>query len=203
VLPYQPSADTRRWILKLHGSLGQNDIVLTRDDYLRIPDNRGALAGIVQALLITREMLFVGYSLRDHDFHQIAHEVRKAVRGAAGTDGTRKFGTALTFSRDGLLQELWPDLDCVAFGGEEADPASAGRLVEIFLDAVLAAAATNPGYLLDKSFEGLLTDDDLALRDQLIELRSAAEKADNSPAATRVLDFLESLRGDDVSFRGP
>ncbi len=198
VLPYQPSADTRRWILKLHGSLGHNDIVLTRDDYLRIPDNRGALAGIVQALLITRDMLFVGYSLRDYDFHQIAHEVRKAVQGARGTGDDHKFGTALTFSRDGLLQELWPDLDCVPFGGADADLASAGRLVEIFLDAVLAAAATNPGYLLDKSFEGLLTGEDRALRDQLIELRSTAEKGDNSPAAKRVLDFLRSLAGDDV-----
>jgi hypothetical protein len=198
VLPYEPSADTRRWILKLHGSLGKDDMVLTRDDYLRIPDNRGALAGIVQALLITRRMLFVGYSLRDQDFHQIAHEVRKAVRGAGETDGVRKFGTALTFSGDGLLQLLWPDLDCVAFGEEEADAASAGRLVEIFLDAVLAAAAINPGYLLDKSFEGLLTKEDLALRDQLIELRSAAGKVPDSPAARRVLAFLRSLRGDDV-----
>jgi hypothetical protein len=30
-----------------------------------LPSRRAALAGIVQALLVTRHMLFVGFSLRD------------------------------------------------------------------------------------------------------------------------------------------
>ena len=84
ILPYQPNAAKRRWLLKLHGSVGQGDIVLTRDDYLHLAHLRGALAGIVQALLVTRHLLFVGYSLSDDDFHQIVYDVRTAVHGGAG-----------------------------------------------------------------------------------------------------------------------
>ena len=65
--------------------------VLTRGDYLRYADRRAALAGIVQALLITREMLFVGFSLKDENFFRIADDVRKAVGGDGSS--ARKFGT--------------------------------------------------------------------------------------------------------------
>ena len=44
---------------------------------------RGALSGIVQALLITKHMLFVGFSLTDDAFHQIAETVRRALQPAA------------------------------------------------------------------------------------------------------------------------
>ena len=86
-LPYEPVTSTRqRWLLKLHGTVGRpSDIVLTREDYLRYPDRRGALAALVQALLITRHMLFVGFSLGDDNFHRIVDDVRKALGERAPT----------------------------------------------------------------------------------------------------------------------
>lgn len=49
---------------KLHGSVDRPQVIgLSREDYLAFPEPRGALAGIVQALLITGRMLFVGFSL--------------------------------------------------------------------------------------------------------------------------------------------
>jgi predicted SprT family Zn-dependent metalloprotease len=36
--------------------------------------------GRVQGMLLMRHMMFVGYSLKDEDFHELMHEVR-AARG--------------------------------------------------------------------------------------------------------------------------
>lgn len=79
VLPCDtPSREDDGWLLELHGSVdgGRHDIVLTWGDYFRYADRRAALAGIVQALLITRSMLFVGFSLRDETFLRIANSGR-------------------------------------------------------------------------------------------------------------------------------
>ena len=46
---------------------------------------REALSGIVQALLITKHMVFIGFSLRDDAFNQIAATVRRALQPAAGS----------------------------------------------------------------------------------------------------------------------
>ncbi len=56
---------------------------------------------MVQALLITRRMLFVGFGFDDQNFHRIVDEVRKAVRSDGATnDGT--FGTALFLQPDAM-----------------------------------------------------------------------------------------------------
>jgi hypothetical protein len=72
VLPYDPAGGGRRWLLKLHGCVRRpKDIVLTREDYLRYDADRAPLAGLVQGLLITGHVLFVGFSLADDNFHRI------------------------------------------------------------------------------------------------------------------------------------
>jgi hypothetical protein len=40
------------------------------EDYLRYESRRAALAGIVQSLLITKHMLFIGFGLQDDNFHR-------------------------------------------------------------------------------------------------------------------------------------
>src|SRR5690606_24074163 len=44
VLPYEPSreASSRRFVLKMHGDVNHRDIVLTREDYLRYDNRKGA-----------------------------------------------------------------------------------------------------------------------------------------------------------------
>ena len=66
ILPYGRVERDRPWLLKLHGSLGHDtNLVVTRSDYLQLARERSALFGIVQALLVTKYLLFVGYSLSD------------------------------------------------------------------------------------------------------------------------------------------
>lgn len=165
VLPYQPAADRDSWLLKMHGTLeSPADIVPTRDDYLRYAERRAALAGIVQALLITRRMLFVGFSLSDENFHRIAHDVRQALGSSAEKT---PFGTALLLRREPLMQELWRgDVDCVALTDDASGP-EAGRLVEVFLDYLLLRASSNADHLLDPAYAGVLTPAESAMREHL------------------------------------
>ena len=74
VLPMAPKLRADRWLLKMHGCVTQpQDIVLTRKDYIRYAENSAALGGIVQALMMTKHMLFVGFSLQDDNFHRYLH----------------------------------------------------------------------------------------------------------------------------------
>lgn len=66
----------------MHGCVDYpENIVLTKQDYIRYEDRFAALAGIVQSTLLTRHLLFVGFSLEDDNFQRIFDSVRKASRG--------------------------------------------------------------------------------------------------------------------------
>ena len=152
--------------------------MITRDDYLGFPAGRRALAGIVQALLITRHMLFVGFSLRDDNFHQIAYDVRKAAPQRAGDAA---FGTALFLEQADMLRNVWgDDLAIETVGGGGVDP---GRALLLLLDRVLAESTSVYGHLRDETFDTLLSPDERAVRDALETARIHARRADPSLAA--------------------
>ena len=190
-IPGQPVRRGERFILKMHGCVTlPSSIVLTREDYLRFHENRSALAGIVQALLLTRHMLFVGFGFTDDNFHRIAHAVRQALRGE-GAGGLlakqQPFGTNLVVGGGGLLADLWSDdLDWVTMSQHASSPAEQGRLVEIFLDRLSARAATVTTHLGDERYAGVLTDGEKLLRDRLLQF-----VADVTPAEQAALAFDE------------
>lgn len=213
ILPYQPVSNASRWILTLHGSCAHpDDIVLTREDYLRYADRRAALGAIVQAMLITRHMLFVGFSLTDDNFHRIVDEVRKALHGsssarsgaeqfgthATGASLTRNrgaFGTALLLGDDPLMRQLWAkDLSLFGFGATVDTHAEAARLMEVFLDLVLAEASRGVSPILDPAYDGVLTHEEreiaAALRDLELHVSSGAR---HSPAWAPVAALLRRL----------
>src|SRR5262249_24393238 len=146
VLPHAPSQAARRWLLKMHGCRSKpSDIVLTREDYLRYEQRRVALAGIVQAMLLTRHMLFVGFSLNDDNFHKVADAVRRARDPKQ--QGRSRFGTVLKLAREPYVEELWKDeLSFISMGDERA------RKLEIFLDFVLAHTPIDPAHFLGHRF---------------------------------------------------
>src|SRR4051812_21415172 len=87
VLPYDDTSDADRWLLKLHGDATRGSgIVVRRQDYLRFGSEQSALAGIVQSLMFTRHMLFVGFSLVDENFIRIADDVTRIVDRYADRD---------------------------------------------------------------------------------------------------------------------
>ncbi len=201
VLPYQPVRRGERWLLKLHGSIDRDDsIVLTRSDHLGAPARHGALFGLVQAMLLTRHMLFVGYSLSDEDFHQLVHGVRLAL---AGAEPAAQFGTVLALFDDPLFAELWSeDVEVVAVADEPhgepspAEVAGAARRLQILLDLIAFEAADLGASLLDPTYAGLLSAPEARLARSLQALADDPEvtgAADDLPAAARVRQLLREL----------
>lgn len=180
-LPREPVGGSRRWLLKLHGCVEDRDrIVLSRDDYLRFEEQGTALAGIVQALLLTRHMLFVGYSLKDDNFARLVHQVRTAVGTAETRPDTEPFATAIATTELGLFQDLWKaDIDWVS----TATTGSNGpRRAAIFLDRVVALASSPAAHMLDPSFDALFTQPaERDLRRALVEVWTTLEHPDVSP----------------------
>jgi hypothetical protein len=210
VLPYERASGHRRWLLKMHGCISRpHDIVLTRDDYLRYGERRAALAGIVQALLVTRHILFVGFSLNDDNFHRLVHDVRQAVGG----DGSRRmraspsadppeFGTALLLVRQAFLSELWAHdvrtLPMIEEGEGDAAHAEAARRLEIFLDLVAMFSTSSAAHLLDPTFNGVLTEEERQVRDALARLpKEVPDAVRRSSAWARVQRFLTELGADE------
>lgn len=208
VIPYKNAQSARRWLLKLHGDIDQSDgIVLTRDDYLSYPEQRGALRGIVQALLLTRHMLFVGFSMTDDNFARIAHDVRR-VTAMADLDADARLGTVLALFEDEARELMWgKDLQTVAVDGPldpRADAATkdervavAARRHEILLDRLVLEAAPASLHILDPTFDGALSDVDREAKRSLESLVADAKRfpAAASPAWAEVHALLGRLGG--------
>lgn len=169
-LPYDPASTGRPWLLKLHGDLEHDDLVFTRADYLGAERNRAALFGIVQAMLVTRHLLFVGYSLSDEDFHRLVDQIGAALQGAHRPH----LGTVLAVD-DGVWHELWDDsLDIVVTGTD--DIASNARTLLILLDLVNHIAADKSRFLLDDAYDQLLSEPERNVRQRLLETRALLDQ---------------------------
>ena len=169
VLPGNPVGGSDRWLLKLHGTLGK-DLILTRGDYLGANSRHVALRGLVQAMLMTRHMLFVGYSLSDEDFHQLVHEVRSSLNEDHTT-----FGTALMPAPHAFMQHLWKDVSIVDMS-QRNDPADAQlalarRRVAMLLDYVGSRAVSDVQFVADDSLGQLRNDEETDLAAVISDLK--------------------------------
>ena len=200
-LPYETVHAEQRWVLKMHGCISHpEDIVLTREDYLRYAERRRALAGIVQSLLLTRHMLFVGFSLDDENFHRIADDVRKI----APQHQAEPFASSVVLADRPFLAELWlneiemiPMLSGFSFDDLHLVRHGA-RQLEIFFDYMLSEVA-DPNYLLDPRFEQLLTAQEAELRAHLMAfLKDATPSMRQTGAWKKIEQLYRSLGWDDL-----
>lgn len=210
ILPYESPEEADRWLLKMHGCVTHpDDIVLTREDYLRYAERRGALAAIVQALLITRHMLFVGFSLNDDNFQRIADEVRKVVRSRPFVEGQKPspFGTALLLNPQPLFARLWAnDIECVAINGNvgtddeslvRASIPSAANTLEVLLDYILFRANQHVNHILDDRYAGVLNPAEQGLKAAIVSFeRSVRLEMTQLPAWKPVAEMLRALGRD-------
>ncbi len=71
-------------LIKLHGSVDDpENMVLSRTDFSRLRVQGSHVLEVVQALLLTRTVLFLGYSLRDPDMQLLLENAVGTRRGAA------------------------------------------------------------------------------------------------------------------------
>jgi hypothetical protein len=200
VLPYQRVESGKPWLLKLHGCVGHpEDIVLTREQFLDYPLQRGALRGLVQAMLMTKHMLFVGYSLRDDNFIGIVHDVRGALSRSADTPTA--LGTVISPFADRARELAWNDIIAAPAHAERSKPskheqAVAGRRIEAMLDLVACRAHPGVGHLLARSMEPALDDAERAARKSLMPIVKASREHADSPAWDRIRTLLRDLGAD-------
>ena len=213
VLPADEPARGAPWLLKLHGdAVHPEGVVLTREQYLESGDHRSALAGVLQSLLLTRHVLFVGTSMLDDDLIRIAHQVR-TVLADDGPAARRPRGTVLSLQADPVRARLWErDVETVAMagpdgggpddggpddGGPDGDPlddAAAARRLEVLLDLLGCLSSRPTGYLLDPAYRGLLDEEETALSDALgVVAGVLARGAGESWAGHEVLRLLREL----------
>ena len=204
VLPQEQATPGSPWLLKMHGDAQHPEtIVLTRQQYLEYGDLRTPLTGMVQALLMTRHMLFVGFSLVDDNFARLAYQVRRLLRAGGQTD--QRVGTVLFLRRDPLRERLWEhDLDPVSMTTEDGAEGEAARLLEIFLDRLSWKATRSRGgleqLLLDERYDGMKRDaGEVALRDRLRTLAEECTPEERETAAWRTVARALSELGDAAS----
>lgn len=198
ILPRQHRPSAPEWLLKLHGSVDnrRHPLVLSRDDYLRFETSGTALAGIVQAMLLTRKLLFVGYSLSDDNSHRIIHQVHDTVVATRGNDADAPaFGTVLTDQKVLLADDVWKgDLEFVSTHDSSDDHGI--RRAAIFLDCLAASTATGTEHLLDRSFEAVFNEPELELAEMLRAVKRGAESKGIRPGIGRaVADALRRFGG--------
>lgn len=199
VLPENVPAVGNSWLLKLHGSVSQpGSIVLTRDDYLGYNSNRDALSALVKAHLLTHHLLFVGFGLADDHFHEIVHDVRRAL--PVEVSKKHQMGTVLSLFHEPLQKLVWKEkLEILPMAGNPPAPgsgeedtqaavAAAGRELEIFLDMMMAYATDSHSYLLAPAYTRGLSKEENQLRQQLLTLA----KQSRAEATAEVWDVLHT-----------
>jgi hypothetical protein len=199
VLTRQLARGGSSWLLKLNGDVQDPaTIVLTDSDLKRHPYERRALEGVVQSLLLTSHLFFVGFSFTDKNFLKLASAVSN-VRSRARDKDSSQPGTALALTADEGNRVRYKDLHMLSM--DETSPKAGARLLEIFLDRLVWTAATQGNlaseYLLDPRYESGLSECDAALRTLLVTMSDeASKKAKSSSGWKRVDACLRDLGAD-------
>ena len=191
VLPWTRAEPGRPWLLKMHGDVASEHVVLGREAFLGYDARWRPLASLVQAAMMTRHLLFVGYSLKDENFVRLGRDVSLLLKSM---ELPREVGTVLTLWPEPMLKTLWrQDLRPVSMTPEGTDAASASRVVEVFLDHLaMTAASGERSYLLDSRYEALVEDPDSAVFQRLIALGEAVS-AERDGSWPEVTDLLRGL----------
>ena len=198
ILPRQRRESDEPWLLKLHGDVKKPEsIVLTREHYLRFDADSAPLAAVVQANMVTKHMLFVGYSLSDENFIRLARQVRQLFLRTQNATGP--VGTVLSLSKAPARELLWKgDLRFVALtdhvqDSDGAKRADAARRLEILLDQIALESCDEAPYLLDDTYTDLLSDADRTLADAVRAMAAAGVHSSESPGAQLVTRMLNEL----------
>jgi len=181
VLTVQLALQPYPWLLKYHGCVTRRQsIVITRDDYTKLQNEHGALQSIVESLMLTSHLMFVGFSMSDADFLNAAKRVN-AVRALADDQDPSYVATVLALHPQAVMEHAGFRVVSML---EDPSDEEAARLLEIFLDRI-SWKATKKGpasssYLLHPDYQDLFADDipTTKLRESLRKLAVQLETDD-------------------------
>jgi len=186
----------RPWLLKLHGDVADPpSIVLTTSQYARLKDDHAALRGVVQTLMLTSHLLFVGFGFAASDFLAMSTAVKNVRSLAKDMDAEATVGTAIALCGPAKKPHE-DDLDHHHMRVGD-DHKAAARDLEILLDRLSwrcqVEGQGRAGYLLDPDYQQDAHGHDQALVEALSQLRKGAESWRNSAGAKAVNDLLLSF----------
>jgi SIR2-like domain len=196
VLARQLADGAKPWLLKLNGDVRQpGSMALARTHFDERRERTAALGGVVESLLLTSHMLFVGFSLTDESFLEMAAAVTLARALALDGEDTPT-GTAVALTPTSVSQARYTKLHMISML-DDGSQVEAARKLEIFLDRLGWAAASkhelSAEYLLDERYATGLSPQERALRDVLRLVENASSDAKASPGWSRVADCLRDL----------
>lgn len=123
-------------LLKIHGGVDRpDDMIISRPDFARVRAEGGHALGTLQALLMTRPFLFVGYSLRDPDIQMLLENVAPKAKDSASH--YLLTGADVRDDEENFYSEYF-GVNCIKFG--QGDYAEAERMLQLLVDRVEAAS---------------------------------------------------------------
>lgn len=184
------------WLLKLHGDVAHpTTIVLTRSQYQALAQDLPALRGVVQTLMLTSHLLFVGFGFADDDFLAMSDAVQKVRALATDLPEDAHAGTAIELCRTDR-QQRYSELDYHQLRTDD-DLTKAARQLEILLDRVAwqsqIAGRGRASYLLDRDYQQDATDADRVLAEALSSLRANEPEWSDSAGARAVRELMDEL----------
>jgi hypothetical protein len=189
VLPWQRTSTSRPWLLKAHGDPQRGgSLILDAASFRAFERERAPVAGVVRAMFaLSREVVFVGYSLRDPNIAKLIAEAR-AFHASYGVKHAR-LGTVIDIESAEIDLDANPARLGIRLGPHENVVTAAHRL-EMLLDYVSwRATRAEASWLLDERYASLLTSPD--------EQRSASKLASAEVPTTgnwpQVRDQLEAF----------
>lgn len=199
VMASQWAQSDQPWLLKLHGDLDTPDsIVLTKKQYAN-DARRRPLYGLVQGLLMTSHLLFVGFSMTDKAFVDLADGVERLYE-SAGAGKSDRVATVLSLKPlRGDTQWAFGQRDAIhaLSMGDSGSDAHLARQMEIFLDRLAWSAAAHGvdafGHLLAEAYEGILGEEEKAVRQALLGVATSADSLKAGPLKSRLETILKEM----------
>lgn len=191
VLAHRAYASADRWLLQMHGSTeNPPSLVLTTKDYASHAEESSALLGLVQASLMTKHLLFVGYSRTDKNFQDAC----KSVARALSRQSLRDSATALLLEPAQEAPAPHEDFEPISFAGVAGGPLGAARDLEVFLDLVVLDADSSVEHFLSPRYDRALEPSERALKQLLLELADYGEAHPDIRSRTIWRPIEEALR---------
>lgn len=80
-LKYCFEAKSKKDIIKIHGDINSEDIIITKNDYEDFAENNRLFVRRLEQDLLTKSLLFIGYSYNDPNIQNIVNNVRLLIGG--------------------------------------------------------------------------------------------------------------------------
>lgn len=96
----------KREIIKIHGSVDSDDIIITKNDYEDFNINSKLSVRRLEQDLLTKSILFIGYSYSDSDIQNIVNNVRQLIGDGSPLNHYMILSSRET-DNEKKLQKLW------------------------------------------------------------------------------------------------